>query len=193
MANPNLRHGVVTAATSSRRAHDRAMEGSWRPIPHLAGSEAQWRQARRRGLNRKTKQAKTTITPTDRNRGTAVPSHHLERNPLRRAKPKICTVPGCPNIDCQEHQRPAWRNARERRPRTMSGWADQERARRVMRRHGRVCHVCGREGADQVDHVIPLARGGADDESNLRPIHAVPCHKAKTQREAVEGRNHPAG
>ncbi len=53
-----------------------------------------------------------------------------------------------------------------------------------MRREERVCHVCGLPAADEVDHVIPLAEGGADDASNLRPIHALPCHRDKTQAEA---------
>jgi 5-methylcytosine-specific restriction endonuclease McrA len=47
-----------------------------------------------------------------------------------------------------------------------------------------ICHVCDRPGADQVDHVVPLAQGGADEEWNLAPIHAEPCHRNKTQAEA---------
>lgn len=39
-----------------------------------------------------------------------------------------------------------------------------------------VCHICGHEGADEVDHVVPLARGGSEDASNLRPAHGQqPC------------------
>jgi 5-methylcytosine-specific restriction enzyme A len=51
-----------------------------------------------------------------------------------------------------------------------------------------MCHVCGQPGADEVDHVIPLARGGADTIANMRPIHAEPCHREKTAREAAVGR-----
>jgi 5-methylcytosine-specific restriction endonuclease McrA len=46
--------------------------------------------------------------------------------------------------------------------------------------HGGLCHLCG--GAIQagqtwdVDHVIPLALGGTNDPSNLRPAHAK-CHR----------------
>ncbi len=61
------RDGCYELAPCPRPGH-----GSWRPIPRLVGSEAQWRQARPRRLDRKTKQAKTTITGSDRNRGTAV-------------------------------------------------------------------------------------------------------------------------
>jgi 5-methylcytosine-specific restriction enzyme A len=56
-----------------------------------------------------------------------------------------------------------------------------------MERDGGICHVCGRPGADQVDHVIPLSEGGADDYWNRAPIHAKPCHQEKTQREARHG------
>ncbi len=41
-----------------------------------------------------------------------------------------------------------------------------------------VCHICGHEGADTVDHVIPVREwveqgGRADDLENLRPAHGV--------------------
>jgi 5-methylcytosine-specific restriction endonuclease McrA len=73
----------------------------------------------------------------------------------------------------------------------MSGWERQRRNRTIMIRHGRICHICGQGGATEVDHVVPLARGGSDTMDNLRPAHRH-CHQAKTRREATEGRNHPA-
>lgn len=54
----------------------------------------------------------------------------------------------------------------------LRGFARRDRNRAVMRRHHGICHVCGQPGANEVDHVVPLAHGGADDESNLRPITA---------------------
>ena len=37
--------------------------------------------------------------------------------------------------------------------------------------------------ATEVDHVIPLAKGGTDSMDNLRAINSE-CHKAKTLRES---------
>ncbi len=89
---------------------------------------------------------------------------------------------------CAEHTEKAWASS-TRSERTISGSAQQKRAARIMRLHDRVCHVCRRPFSDQVDHVIPLAEGGADTDDNLRPIHSRPCHSNKTQREAARARS----
>lgn len=48
---------------------------------------------------------------------------------------------------------------------------------------GGICHLCGGKitvgQAWEIEHVIPLAQGGADEPGNMRPAHAR-CHKAKT-------------
>jgi 5-methylcytosine-specific restriction endonuclease McrA len=54
----------------------------------------------------------------------------------------------------------------------------------IFMSHGGVCHLCDskilmNEKWD-LEHVIPLAMGGDDDEENLRPAHKA-CHKAKTK------------
>jgi 5-methylcytosine-specific restriction endonuclease McrA len=45
-----------------------------------------------------------------------------------------------------------------------------------------VCHICGKPGADAIDHVTPLARGGTDELANLKPAHhdvAPFCNRIK--------------
>jgi len=62
----------------------------------------------------------------------------------------------------------------------------------VLKRDGYVCQPCKRNNhttmATEVDHVIPQAEGGSDDETNLQAI-CDPCHKAKTADEAKRGAN----
>ena len=48
--------------------------------------------------------------------------------------------------------------------------------------HGGRCHICGQKISGKgwdVEHVIPLAMGGEDGGSNLRPAHDA-CHGEKT-------------
>lgn len=53
----------------------------------------------------------------------------------------------------------------------------------VFERHGGRCHICDqkiRVGETwEVEHVIPLALGGADDPSNMAPAHKD-CHASKS-------------
>ena len=54
---------------------------------------------------------------------------------------------------------------------------------RVFDKAGGACHLCGGKitASDKwdVDHILALALGGADDESNFAPAHKV-CHRGKT-------------
>lgn len=88
---------------------------------------------------------------------------------------------------CDEHQPESWDDQGQRRQRTTNGWAQQRRARAILTQDD-TCHVCNLPGADQVDHVIPLAHGGTDTRDNLKPIHSRPCHQNKTQAEARQQR-----
>lgn len=61
---------------------------------------------------------------------------------------------------------------------------------RILDRDGHLCQPCQRKGrvtpATEVDHVVPKAKGGTDDEDQLQAIcHA--CHVEKTRAEAAEG------
>ena len=102
--------------------------------------------------------------------------------------PTICSRPNCPNVQpCPIHGQKPWQSS-TRRTRTGSGSRQQKNAAHVMYRDDGVCHVCGQPGADEVDHVVPLAEGGDDHVSNMAPIHARPCHAEKTQLEARRAR-----
>lgn len=56
----------------------------------------------------------------------------------------------------------------------------------ILRRDGGICHCPECQGgklqlrlANEVDHIIPKAQGGTDDESNLRAVNSD-CHKRLT-------------
>lgn len=53
------------------------------------------------------------------------------------------------------------------------------------------CTTLGRiRAATEVDHIIPKAKGGTDEPSNLRAINRD-CHRAKTDTEIGRRRKHP--
>lgn len=64
----------------------------------------------------------------------------------------------------------------------------QDRRRRMLRENP-LCEQCASAGrvtaATQLDHLIPLHLGGADEESNLQRL-CDDCHDAKTRQEAAE-------
>lgn len=50
-----------------------------------------------------------------------------------------------------------------------------------------LCHICGFpvdpvRDRYELDHIIPLANGGTDDDDNLCPAHSK-CHLAKTAKD----------
>jgi 5-methylcytosine-specific restriction protein A len=95
---------------------------------------------------------------------------------------KVCTASAdCPHLQpCPVHPKVAWEGSTRRR-RLPPDW---ERLRRRVLAHQPICNVCGDAVSLQVDHVVP-----GDDHSieNLQGI-CDPCHKAKTQAEAIEAR-----
>lgn len=70
------------------------------------------------------------------------------------------------------------------------GMTDARKRRAHVKAGGR-CWLCSRPvpmfGAEvQYDHTIPLHHGGQDSDDNLTPLHASPCHKIKTARDAKD-------
>jgi 5-methylcytosine-specific restriction enzyme A len=121
------------------------------------------------------------------------------------APPSRCSKLDCNELAtkrgrCGDHQPSGWTERRrpqdDRTDRDRLGISTHEwmkLAGQVMKEHRGVCHVCGRAGADQVDHIVPLLEGGAKtDPSNLAPIHAEPCHRIKTAAELARARRRAA-
>lgn len=73
------------------------------------------------------------------------------------------------------------------------GWAWEQAVKRIRARDGDVCQTCLRRGDGHlgsyaaVDHRIPKAEGGTNDDANLEVI-CRPCHTAKTATESKRGR-----
>ena len=89
----------------------------------------------------------------------------------KRHKP---AAPATPRHQVENEQ--SWCQGRGGRP-----WRRKRDA--VLVRDQYTCQVCGQVSeALEVDHIIPRARGGSDDMTNLRAI-CVPCHKVKTAKE----------
>ena len=65
---------------------------------------------------------------------------------------------------------------RQRLGRSGARW-EQARAE-MFRQKGRICWICGHDGASDADHRIPLSRGGSRyDQGNLYPAHGItPCY-----------------
>jgi 5-methylcytosine-specific restriction endonuclease McrA len=49
------------------------------------------------------------------------------------------------------------------------GW--NRRRALVLKRDGGVCQLCGGDGADTVDHIVPVVAGGSDAPEGLRAAH----------------------
>jgi 5-methylcytosine-specific restriction endonuclease McrA len=47
----------------------------------------------------------------------------------------------------------------------------QKLRKTVFNYYGDECWLCHQDGADTIDHIIPLMHGGTDDLDNLRPAH----------------------
>lgn len=64
--------------------------------------------------------------------------------------------------------------------------------RRVVRRDGGICHLCGRPDADSADHLVPVSLGGAKyDLANLAAAHHdvwPHCNRVRGNRSITEAR-----
>jgi 5-methylcytosine-specific restriction protein A len=93
-----------------------------------------------------------------------------------------CTYPGCPLLTttgrCHRHRIP-----RSRLPNRAYG-PDWPRIRDQVLKEEPICS-CGAP-TTEVDHIVPLKRGGTNHRVNLRAM-CKRCHSAKTAREGRWG------
>jgi 5-methylcytosine-specific restriction protein A len=105
-----------------------------------------------------------------------------------------CTYPGCGRLvpfgqrRCEAHPAPTWAK-RPDAPKRVAG-RKLQRLRAELFSERPLCAECERLGrvrlATQRDHVVPLAEGGRDDESNVQGL-CDECHAAKSEAERVRG------
>lgn len=104
--------------------------------------------------------------------------------PYAPARP--CTT--CGTVGCQAHTRPPWGHAQP--VARIRGSALQGLRKRLFASQP-LCVTCLEDGRTALatirDHVIPLAEGGHDDETNTQPLCQA-CSDAKTHEEAQRGR-----
>lgn len=105
-----------------------------------------------------------------------MPSFAPSHKPMQRMAP-VYEPPG--------QQPPSYGNGRGGRP-----WRRLRDA--VLKRDCYLCQCqdCKAAGlpllADEVDHIVPIAEGGTDAESNLQAMNRD-CHAKKTAQEAARG------
>lgn len=109
----------------------------------------------------------------------------------------ICTHTGCPAIlprgtsRCEAHGPSLpWQPHRDTTPRLRGRGLQRER--RALFEREPLCRICMQQGrvsaATIRDHVIPLAEGGEDIDSNIQPL-CRPCSDLKTAAESQRGRD----
>ncbi|MCN2081458.1 HNH endonuclease, partial [Escherichia coli] len=91
---------------------------------------------------------------------------------------------------CDKHRGEGWVQHQRGLSRHQRGYGskwDVIRAR-ILKRDNHLCKNCLRNGraveARTVDHMIPKAHGGTDDDSNLESL-CRECHREKTARERI--------
>lgn len=71
-----------------------------------------------------------------------------------------------------------------RRARVLEASTDKVNYQQILTRDGYICHICGGTVAPNqlgYDHVIPLTRGGAHSDENIKVAHRV-CNSRKSNR-----------
>jgi 5-methylcytosine-specific restriction protein A len=89
------------------------------------------------------------------------------------------TTPGGHGVKPSAHQR---------------GYTSRHRRRREIELANKpLCRICAAAGrvtiATEIDHIVPFAHGGSDDDSNRQPV----CSKCNNEKSKHERRTTPRG
>ena len=122
---------------------------------------------------------------------------------MPQAAPRPCRQPGCSTLVtgpigyCDPHRKESWAAQNKVRRSTFEGharqafyWSPRWRAfRRIYLASHPLCVMCESSGrvasATEIDHVVPVSRGGETwDDGNLQAL-CKPCHSSKTLAESV--------
>lgn len=105
----------------------------------------------------------------------------------RRTTTRVCTTPGCPNLQpCPQHRREPWADS-DRRATLPPDWP---RRRANTLRRDPICTL-NLPGCTTISTEADHA-GDRDDHDNLRGACAS-CHRKRTLQQAAEGRRRPPG
>lgn len=102
---------------------------------------------------------------------------------LSNALTRITGLKVCAYGECHEltHNKYCHRHRDVGRTRQTSRW---KRVRLVVLREHPICERCGRDYSMEVNHIVPLERGGAEfDQDNLEAV-CVACHRKITAAQA---------
>lgn len=103
---------------------------------------------------------------------------------MPRAK-SVCITSGCPTPTfrdgrCREHQtRRPWQNTSARNLSRPSNWPSIRA--QVLARDRFTCQMCGARSELEVDHIVPVAKGGSWEPDNLWTL-CKEDHERKTKK-----------
>jgi len=101
---------------------------------------------------------------------------------LPTLKPRLQVAKIKPTQSAAQPQPKRWGSGRGGRP-----W--RRLKQKIHTRDGWTCLHCGITTMKlELDHIINVAQGGTDDESNLQSL-CVECHKVKSQKESRGAQN----
>ena len=157
-------HHLAAAGHTLRLATvDEAVNAAARHAERVA--EAQARLQQHLTTNGRSPLSRPASTATSSGSRHAVTHHELARQRCSGGP-----AAARPREEEPMPERKPWATSRRVVP---ADWHKRRAA--VLTRDRRTCYVCGGSGADEVDHIANVARGGTHDLSNLAAIHAVPC------------------